>query len=104
MIVDILGRPWKITSLSQEAFIKRFKDEYAGITVPLTREVIINQEDCTLGTVVHEMTHAYIASLCTHSANLTGDQQEEVYCELMALHGTSILSVSKKIYKLLRET
>ncbi len=102
MRVDILGRSWKISTLEPETFIKRFEQEYAGITLPTTREIFINTDELNLGTVIHEVTHAFLASLCLQSADLTVDQHEEVYCEVMAIHGANLGRMARKIYEALR--
>lgn len=101
--VQILGRTWQISALDTDSFKKRFEDEYAGITLPITKEVVINLEELNLPTVVHELTHAYLAGLCTGSANLSVDQYEEIYCEFMSIHAVALLTLAKKVYKALKD-
>lgn len=102
MKISILGRTWKITAIEPEAFIRRFEDELAGITLLPTREIVINADELNLSTVIHEITHAYIGSLCVSSASLTEDQYEELFCELMSLHGANLIALSKTLLSSLR--
>lgn len=98
-----MGRTWKISAITAEAYVRRFKDEYAGITLPVSAEIVINREDLTVATIAHELVHAALDGLCVSAASLNASQQEEVYCELFALHGDSLLRLAKKLHRVLRK-
>lgn len=100
--VDILGQRWTITAVTPEAFIKRFGEECQGMTIPNSREVVVNSDDLTIETVRHELWHAAYECLCVSTASLKKIQMEEVNCELFSLHGESLLKLARKLYKELR--
>lgn len=103
MNVDILGRRWKVSVLSSEAFNKRFKEDLAGITLPLSLEIVVNAEELTLATIRHETWHAVLDGLCVSTADLTPHQFEEINAELFAIHGESLLKFCRKLYAVLKK-
>lgn len=103
MKIDVLGRDWKISVLDADQFEKRFGSVDAGITTPETKEIVICADDVFVTTIAHELTHAFYDSLCISSAHLKRDQIEEVFCELLAVHGETILKMAKGICKALQD-
>lgn len=101
--VKILGRPWKVSVLEGDKFLRRFKEEAAGFTLPDSMEIVIHEDEFNLKTIRHELLHAYYDGLCVSSADLTHHQIEEIFCELIAEHGESILKQAKHLYKDLKD-
>lgn len=57
-------------------------------------EVSMVKDDAQrLETVVHELYHAYVYEMCTHSANLDHDAREEVGAEIMSKRGYELLQL-----------
>jgi hypothetical protein len=76
--------------------------EAAGVTLPDSREIVFHLDELNLGTVIHELVHAYYDGLCVSSAELTNDQVEEVFAELFAVHGPCIIKQARKLLRELR--
>lgn len=94
----VLGRQWKFSVISADAFVRRFKEESAGVTVPDSLEVVINEEEFTLQTVDHEIWHIAMDSMCISSARLSTEQFEEVTAEVHAVYGDTLRKLGKLIY------
>jgi hypothetical protein len=97
--VQIHGRPWKIYTMTADQFTEGFKEELAGATLCDSKQIIFNEEDLNLSTIIHELTHASIYSLCLTSVDLTSKQLEEIYCEHAGEYGPLILKQAKWLEK-----
>lgn len=101
--LDILGRPWKISVLSSEQFTRRFDtDGIAAYTLPDSKEIVFSADSIDMRVVRHELVHAHYDGLCVASANLMDDQIEEIFCDLFATMGDSILKLSVKVLRELK--
>lgn len=100
--LKIFDSEWKIYLFSEEKYVTEWSDADAAHTIPSTHEIYFNEEELDRETVIHELTHAFYAELCTSSASLTGDQVEEVMCDLVGKHGDKILRLGRKLFKELK--
>ncbi len=97
--VNILGHSWKVYLHTEDDFCRMYGDHDAAFVLPQEREVHFNEGDLTLRVVKHELTHCYFTLLCVEAAQLSLDQQEEVFCEMMAEHGDKLLRLARHLYK-----
>lgn len=66
------------------------------------KEIIFDISHIDLPTVIHEVTHAFIASCLIDSCNhISFEDLEEVFCEINSYHLDDIKKVSNKIFKAL---
>lgn len=97
--IEILGQKWKVFLHEEEYYVKVYGDNDSGHTTESIKEIHINNSELNLETIVHELVHAFYASLCIRSAHVDVEQQEEILCEMFALHGSKILKLGKDLYK-----
>lgn len=100
--IEILGSRWKVYIQEEELYVRDWGDADAAHTLPGSREIWFNEEELTRETVTHELAHAYYAETCVESASLTPIQVEEVLCEMFGKHGNKLLTISRKLYKELK--
>ncbi len=99
----ILGKNWKVFKLKDEDY-RKISDGVAVTDID-KREICISAGSCNLNTIIHEVFHAYHASLCLDSTNeITGDDYEEIYAEFVAKYSVSILENSVKILSKLEKS
>lgn len=98
----VMDRIWKVRVLSGDDFMSKFDSEDAGVTLPITRELFLHEDELSLELVVHELAHIYYDSCCTKSATLDSDQFEEVFCDIVAVYGEVIWRMARKLYKELK--
>lgn len=97
--ITLFGRPWSFYSIPDQLFIAKHGAGLAGLSLLDEHRVDIKESELTLETVIHELTHVYWSNLCIETANLKPHQLEEVTCELMATHASTIIRTSKFILK-----
>lgn len=103
MIVIIKGIKYKVRILSKKAYIKKYKDSYAHVNRD-TREIIFRADHIKKTTVIHEVTHAFINTLCLGSCNdLTLEDFEEIVCEMLEVHLIDINKMSNQILSFLKD-
>lgn len=98
----IKGTPWKVFFLEEDAFIKKFGEVIGAITVIDYKEVYFHDGEIYKAHITHELCHAYYSSMCLGSTTLTNHQLEEVWCDMFALHGDSIMRQTRLIWKQLK--
>lgn len=101
--VNIFGDVWEVHRFEAQDYERAFnKDEYASTAFNHeTKEYIFffNADHTDLPTVIHEVTHAFLAYQHLNSASLTHSQVEEVFCDMLGYYLKDIDRVSKKIYR-----
>ncbi len=91
----VIGKAWKIRSLTTAQYIKKkVRNNSVAITYFHKRRIDLSPEGSDHESIVHELVHAYLYEMCTHSADLTTDAQEEIFCELLAKRGLEILTLA----------
>ena len=82
IVISIKGAPWTISLMNEPAFIKRF-ELCSAITIPENKQIFINKNCLTPGTLRHELLHALVSESHVESAELSADQLEEICCTLV---------------------
>lgn len=104
MKILIHGDKWNIKVLEDDAFERKFGEMLSGVTQTDKKQIHISVSGFNIQTLVHEIAHCYYYYSCTEAANLTTDQIEEIWCEIIAIHGQKIIKDSKKIFKILKKS
>lgn len=88
----VLQKPWTLRVLSEKYFKKKNGNAAAAVTKVHKRRVELRPKFLDHETIVHELTHCYFYEMCLYSTNeLTADDMEEFFAELMAKRGREIL-------------
>lgn len=103
MEVLIIGDKWKIIIMEEDAFVRRFGNDTAAITILEDRKIYFHHNDFTKEIIRHEIYHAALFQTCTESASLTNDQFEEVACDVFGRFGPRLNRLANLIYKELKE-
>lgn len=101
----IIGKSWRIRALDQELYDK--KKARAGsvaITYFHKRRIDLSPVGCDRESIIHELTHAYLSEICIHSAELTTDNLEEIFCELLAKRGREILDLADSLVSKMKKS
>lgn len=89
---DVLGKGWTLRVLSEKYFKKKNGNAAAAVTKVHKRRIELRPKFLDHETIVHELTHSYFYEMCLHSTNeMTADDVEEFFAELMAKRGREIL-------------
>lgn len=95
---EILGKPWTLRLLKKKKYWKTNGADSVAITDPNKRRIDIGPGGRDIETVRHELVHAYLGEMCTHSADIDDDAMEEICCELFSKRGPEILSLADTLY------
>lgn len=93
----ILGKPWTLRLLKKKKYRKHNGTDSVAITEVNKRRIDLGPEGMDLETFVHELVHAYLGEMCTHSADFDSDALEEIYAELMAKRGRELLDLAERL-------
>jgi hypothetical protein len=102
-MVSIKGLRWRVIVLDDHRYNKRFGEDSEGITESANFSIYIKKSEFNKGVLLHELGHAYFHSCLTGSANLEADSTEEIFCEILAHHGSEITELAESCYEYLRE-
>ncbi len=99
----IAGEKWKICFMEEDAFVRIHGEGYGAMTIIDKKELHFHDGEMYKVHVTHELVHAYVSSLCLTSAtSLSHDQLEEIYADMFAKHGATIMKQTTMIWKHLR--
>jgi hypothetical protein len=101
--IHILGQKWRAYIEDDDTYSRRWGESDGAHTIPADKEMYFNEAELSRVVVTHELVHAYYSETCVSSANLTVDQIEEVMAEMFGVHGNKLLTLSRKLYKELRD-
>ena len=76
--------------MTDKAYEKRYGTDSVGITDSDNYTVAIKKSHLGLPVLRHELGHTFYNSCCITSANLSADDVEEIFCEILAHHITDI--------------
>jgi len=103
MKVLIKGIKFKVKLLTKEKYMDKYGNKQLAHVEPDSRVIIFRNDHVKKNIVIHEITHAFIASLGLGSCNeLTLDDFEEIICEMMEDHLMDINRVSNEVMKFLK--
>jgi hypothetical protein len=90
----------KIYLQSVKSYDKGAPDESTAYIEWEKRSIYFNVSDISKETIRHELTHAYIkASFTEQIPDLTLEQLEEIFCEVVSHFGTTIIKQADSIHK-----
>lgn len=105
--LNIKGIEWTVKGVSREHYIEAakaypFSEHSNGICFLVERHILINiQNPAMKGTIIHELSHAYIDSCCAGSVNFTTLGFEELVCGILGDHLDDLVDQSKAMFKVL---
>lgn len=102
MKFKILGKSWKLRVLKKKEYAKKHGGDSVAITHRHKRYIDVSPSGIDKETIIHELVHAWLSELCTHSADLDEQCSEEIYSELMAKFGYQLLAQADDLYWRLR--
>ena len=96
---DVMGKKWVVRVLKHKKYSKKNGEDSLAVTLSWKRRMDITLPGVNLETIVHELTHAYLAEMCVSSCNeITLEDQEEVFAELLAKRGRELLDTADKLH------
>lgn len=90
---------WKVYFLEEEPFIRKFGEGIAAITSLEDKCIYFHDGEINRDHVTHEVVHAYYSYLCLNSTTLNNAQLEEVFCDMVAIFGRTIMKQSNHIFR-----
>ena len=100
MRVNIKGLEWTYELLSAEEYVKAHGKGDLGLCIKDERKLVFILEEISYSTIVHELTHAYMASICIDScSDIDSHDLEEIFCEINGNHINDIVGQGKEILK-----
>lgn len=100
--VNLLGKNWRVIVRSDRVHKKQFKKCHA-ITICHEHTIYIRKSSLDITTLTHEIVHAYEWALSFYELDLTKEQIQEWYCELIAKYGEQIHKDSRRIFDLVNK-
>lgn len=98
--IEVRGFATKIYLQSREDYDKDAPDDSTAYIEWGKRSIYFNVEDFSKETIRHELTHAYIkASFTEQIPDLTLEQIEEIFCEVVSHFGINIIKQANDIHK-----
>lgn len=103
LFINVQGSRWKVKVISQETFDRIHSPKFVGSTDCTLKEIHLIRGRIDLGTVIHELFHAYVCQLHIDSASLRPDQFEEIIAEFLADRAVHFVKHARSIYTRLRK-
>lgn len=100
---EILGKKWTLRTLKRRKYMSKNGADSVAITECYKRRIDLSPFGQDLETIIHELVHAYLWELCSGTAELTTDAQEEIFCELMAKRGQELLTLAGELFQIISE-
>lgn len=100
----ILGKSWTLRLLKKRRYKRKYGADSVAITDTNKRYVDLGPLGRDRETIIHELVHAYLAEICTHSADLDNDNLEEIFAELMAKRGLELLRLADRLIRRIETT
>lgn len=99
----VLGNEWKLKTFSDEGYEKKHGAGTDAVTHLSKSYIHFRKKGLSIKVIIHELVHAYLVEMCTHSAMLDEEQLEEVFADLMAGYGYEILTKAEKVFGRLKK-
>jgi hypothetical protein len=98
--VLIKGATWTVKKLSLRKFNSLHQDkDCPALTIPIDREIHLNEKLYTPHFIRHELFHAYVAESNTESMrNMTIDDMEELSASIIAEYCFDIAKLADSIF------
>lgn len=98
-----MNKPWLMVVQTEKQYNKAHGEDSVAITDGEDRLIFISPRARSCETVTHELVHAYLYEMCTHSADLNKDAMEEIFAELMARRGEELITLAKDLMAEIKE-
>jgi hypothetical protein len=96
---EVLGKPWTLRLMKRRKYKDKNGKDSVAVTKAYKRQIDLSPFGRDLETIVHELVHAYLHELCIGSTNeITADDLEEVFAELMAKRGRELLDLADQLH------
>lgn len=82
--IEIKGAHYEFILQSPQTYKRNHGSDSSAITYIKEKKVYFKTDDFTPNVVRHELIHVFVAESHTSSANLTEEQLEELFCEIIA--------------------
>jgi hypothetical protein len=103
MFVLIKGIRYKVLSLPKKKYIKLHGDKEYAHFYKSKKELVFRDDHIEKKIILHEVVHAFIASLHLASCDdITLEDFEEIICEMLEEHLMDINRISNEIYKAIK--
>lgn len=101
--IQVYGHTWKVYLITEEQYIEEFGDDSSAITETRADEIYFNPSDITLGTIRHELGHAYLKYHSLDATTMRIDVAEEIFCDFLANQATQTLVQASKLHTSLKK-
>lgn len=101
--VNIKGLEWSCRKLRHKDYRNKHGSSSLAVCVKGERKLDFDASEFRYSTVLHEVVHAFMGSLCLHStSDISMEDMEEIFAELIENHVEDIIETAKFIYKELK--
>lgn len=101
--LQIKGLNWHLSIQEDAQYDKVHGNESDGICIPADRHIYIRKSALNIETILHELGHAYYHSCLIYTADITVADVEEIFCEIISVHATEMVKISREIYKYMNQ-
>lgn len=100
--ISINGDPWIVKIVTPKQMAKEMdgREDVAGLCMPESKTILIDEDSVTYAVVAHELYHSYFS--CLHlgdTNNLTLSDIEEIAASMFTEKGEIIIKKAKKLTK-----
>lgn len=95
---EVLGKTWVLRLMKRKKYARKNGTDSLAITYRQKRRIDLSPFGRDLETITHELTHAYLQELCLGSADPDAEALEEIFCEMMAKHGSKLLEQASDLH------
>jgi hypothetical protein len=100
----ILGKSWVLRLMKRKRYAKKNGNDSVAITKTHKRRIDLGPNGRDLETLIHELVHAYLSEMCIGTTyEITLNDMEEVFAELMAKRGRELLNLADSLYQRIQE-
>ena len=97
----VLGKDWTLRALKKKKF-KEKHGNHVAVTHPIKRYIDLTPKGINKHTITHELVHAHLTEMGIDATDISVEDLEEVFCELMAKHGEDLLKTAEDLFIRLR--
>jgi hypothetical protein len=97
IVIEIKGNHYEFILQSPQTYKRNHGSDSAAITYVKDKKVFFRTDEFNNNTIRHEIAHILFAESHTGSSDLSPDQVEEVFCEIIAEMYSQIQQICDKI-------
>lgn len=99
----ICGELWHYCLVTPDQMGKISDSNTLGLCDSSAKRIYIHDASITHPIIIHELMHAFKSEKLSHSADLSGDQMEEMMCDIVGYQWFKVLLLAHLIYSNLSE-